>query len=298
MIKRLLFALLMFTGVTRLMAFLNRRRVTILCYHSVTAQKPPIKDDPYKLHIPISLFLKHLGYLRRFHNVISLDEFLAAVREQRELPDHSVVLTFEDGVRNFLTVAAPHLKRLGMPATTFIITDHTSLAQRPNANHQWQPADDKTFLSWPDVDELSQTGIQFGSHTCSHSNLTELSHAEAGKELTYSHDALRAHLSQSHFPLSYPFGQVSDEVRQLAQEAGYSCGITTTFGVNDLNSDLFALRRMIIAGDDDVATFAARVSGLTARVNNLRRGPVAENDLETMLIRQDPHRSSTPDLSV
>jgi peptidoglycan/xylan/chitin deacetylase (PgdA/CDA1 family) len=291
MIKRLLFALLMFTGVTRLIAFLNRRRVTILCYHSVTAQEPPIQDDPYKLHIPISRFLKHLEYLRRFHKVISLDEFLAAVREQRELPDHSVVLTFEDGVRNFLTVAAPHLKRLGMPATTFIITDLTSLAQRPSSNHKWQPADDETFLSWPDVEELSQNGIQFGSHTCSHSNLTELSLAEAEKELTDSHKALRARIRQSHFPLSYPFGQVSDEVRQLAQEAGYSCGITTTVGVNDSNSDLFALRRMVIAGDDDLATFAARVSGLTARVNNLKRKAVAKNQHETALIRKKPHRS-------
>jgi peptidoglycan/xylan/chitin deacetylase (PgdA/CDA1 family) len=250
------------------------------------------------LHIPVSLFLKHLEYLRRFHNVISLDEFLAAVCEKRELPDHSVVLTFEDGVRNFLTVAAPHLKRMGMPATTFIITDHTSLAQSPNANHKWQPSDDDAFLSWPDVNELSQDGIQFGSHTCSHSNLTELSPVEAEKELSDSHKALSARVRQNTFPLSYPFGQVSDEVRQLAREVGYSCGITTMSGVNDSHSDLFALRRMVIAGDDDVATFAARVSGLTARVNNLRRRSVAENDLETVLIRQDPHRSSTPDLSV
>jgi len=164
MMKRFLFALLMFSGVTRLIALLNRRRVTILCYHSVTAHASPILDDPHKLHTPVSSFVKQLEYLRRFHNVISLDEFLEAAREHRELPDHSVVLTFEDGVRNFLTVAAPQLKRMSMPATNFIITGLTSLAVRPNANHKWQPADDQTFLSWPDVDELVQAIHMVAGH--------------------------------------------------------------------------------------------------------------------------------------
>jgi len=281
MMKRFLFALLMFSGVTRLIALLNRRRVTILCYHSVTAHASPILDDPHKLHIPVSAFVKQLEYLRRFHNVISLDEFLEAAREHRELPDHSVVLTFEDGVRNFLTVAAPHLKRMSMPATNFIITGHTSLAVRPNANHKWQPADDQTFLSWPDVDELAQTGIQFGSHTCSHTSLTELSIADAEKELTESHETLSQRIQQHHFPLSYPFGQVSDGIRQLAENAGYSCGMTTTAGVNDRQSDLFALRRTVIAGDDDLPTFAARVSGLTTHFNNLRRRPIPEREFGT-----------------
>ena len=281
--KRFLFALLMFSRVTRLIAFLNRRRVTILCYHSITAQELPIDDDPHKLHIPGSHFVKQLEYLQSFHNVISLDEFLSAVREHRELPDHSVVLTFEDGVRNFLTVAAPHLQRLGMPATNFIITGHTSLAVRPNANHKWQPSDDRTFLSWPDVEELAQAGIQFGSHTCSHANLTELSAAEAERELTDSHQSLSARIQQSQFPLSYPFGQITDEIRQMAEDAGYSCGMTTLAGANNGKTDLFALRRTVIAADDDLPTFAARVSGLTSHFNNLRRRPVRVPEREPSL---------------
>lgn len=271
MFKRFLFALLLSTGVTRLFAFLNRRGVTILCYHSVTANEPPILNDPDKLHIPRALFRLHLDYLKRRYHVVSLDEFLTAVRERRELPANAVVLTFEDGVRNFLTVAAPLLKERGFPATNFIITGETTASGRPELNHTWQPADDRTFLSWKDIDELAQAGMQFGSHTCSHAKLTELSPTEAEKELTESHAALRLRVAQKHFPLSYPYGQASDRIRQLAEQAGYSCGMTTLAGVNDLKSDLFALRRTVIAGDDDLATFAARVSGLTTRVNSLRR---------------------------
>jgi peptidoglycan/xylan/chitin deacetylase (PgdA/CDA1 family) len=297
MVKKILFALLLITGVTRLFGMLNRRQITILCYHSVTAQEPPILDDPHKLHIPASLFVKHLEYLKRNHNVISLDEFLAAMHEQRELPDYSVVLTFEDGQRNFLTVAAPHLKRLGMLATTFVITGYTSAAVTPSLNHKWQPADDQTFLSWPDVAELAQDGITFGSHTCTHPRLPELSVTEAEKELVDSREALSARVPQTQFALSYPYGQVSDEIMQLAREAGYSCAMTTMAGVNNRQSDLFALRRIVIAGDDDLPTFAARVAGITARVNNIRRRTSDERDVETLVTYPERKRKSMADLS-
>jgi peptidoglycan/xylan/chitin deacetylase (PgdA/CDA1 family) len=289
MLKRFLFALLLSTGVTRLFAFLNRRQVTILCYHSVTEDGPPILNDPHKLHIPRALFQQQLDYLKRRYHVVSLDEFLAAVREQRELPDNTVVLTFEDGVRNFLTVAAPLLKARGFPATNFVITGETTASVSPELNHKWQPADDRTFLSWKDIDELAQEGMHFGSHTCSHAKLTDLSPTEVEKELTESRAALSMRVAQNHFPLSYPYGQVSERIRQMAEEAGYSCGMTTLAGVNDLKSDLFALRRTVIAGDDDLPTFAARVSGLTTRVNSLRRKSSEQSEFDTPMVYVRSH---------
>ena len=39
---------------------------------------------------------------------------------------YSVVLTFDDGFRNFLTVAAPILAERKIPATVFLITDKAS----------------------------------------------------------------------------------------------------------------------------------------------------------------------------
>jgi len=45
--------------------------------------------------------------------------------------------------------------------------------------------------------------------------------------------------------------------------------LTTSLGGNHANEDLFALNRTVVAADDDVATFAARVSGLTWWANRL-----------------------------
>src|SRR5437588_512430 len=70
--------------------------------------------------------------------------------------------------------------------------------------------------------------------------------------------------------LTYPHGRASATVREMAASLGYSCAFTGELGANDAKSDLHDLRRVTIAGDDDPATFAARVSGLTWWYDRLR----------------------------
>ena len=270
--KKFLFALLLSAGVLRLLAYLNRRRVTIVCYHGVTPREAPIPNDEHKLHVPFSLFVEHLDYLQRCYNIISLEEFIKAHRDRRALPPRAVILTFEDGIRNFFTVAAPELTRRGLPATTFIITGLTLPTLPVDSNHEWQPDDDSLFLSWPDVHELAGNNIQFGSHTVSHPKLVDLPLELAERELTQSRAALRTQLQQAAFALSYPYGEYSDEICALTKKAGYSCGITTKPGSNDADSNLFALKRIVISGDDDLPTFAARACGLTSWFSDFRDG--------------------------
>ena len=271
--KRYLFALLQSTRVLRLVSWLNRRKVTILSYHSVIDSDEPVRHDPYKQHIPLCLFRKHLDYLRSNCTVVSLNDFLRAKREGRRLPNYSVVLTFEDGFQDFYTVAAGELARRQLAATVFVITDRAYGRLPPNG---------EAFLSWQQVQELALSGIEIGSHTCSHPKLTELPLEEVRRELADSRVAILDHMSQAHVPLSYPHGRTSESISRLAQSLGYSCAITTTLGLNGNEADIFALSRTNIASDDDLATFAARVSGLTWWINTLRSffGAKIENEAE------------------
>ena len=54
--------------------------------------------------------------------VVSLGELLGWMRDGRELPDHAVALTFDDGFADFATVAFPELQGRGWPATVFVPT--------------------------------------------------------------------------------------------------------------------------------------------------------------------------------
>jgi peptidoglycan/xylan/chitin deacetylase (PgdA/CDA1 family) len=161
-------------------------------------------------------------------------------------------------------VVAPILLKRGIPATSFIVTGESFTKESSGLNGQWSPEDDKSYLSWDEVRQLANQGMEFGSHTCSHQALPELSPNEARDELGKSLKTLAAYLDRDSFPLSYPHGRTSKELSRLSELLGYSCAVTTELGANDTDCDLFALRRTVIASDDDLPTFAARLSGVTA----------------------------------
>src|ERR1043166_4008108 len=110
--KKLFFAVLHGTGVTSLVGWLPRRQPVSLSYHGAPRRRETIPHE-LKLHLPLALFAAHLDYLQRHCRVIPLAEYLAARREGRRLPARSVVLTFDDGIRNFLSVVAPLLVQRG-----------------------------------------------------------------------------------------------------------------------------------------------------------------------------------------
>lgn len=260
--KKHLFALLHSTRAIDLILWLNRKRVPIVCYHSVTSDTAPVHHDPHKQHLPLQLFLRQLDFLQRKYNVISLSEYVAATRAQRRLPDYSIVLTFDDGFEDFYTVVAPELRQREMPATVFVIIDRAFGRFVPSG---------ESFLGWDQIKELAGGGIEIGSHSCSHLPLPELSLEEATKELSESRALMETRIGVSPVSLSYPFGQTSPAISGLAESLGYTCGIASDSGPNSFAAPLYQLSRTVIASDDDVSAFAARVSGLTWWISRCKR---------------------------
>ena len=74
-----------------------------------------VGDDNYSA----SDFEEMLAYLTKNFSVISLEQFVSRL-EQKSAFEAEVALTFDDGLRNNLTVAYPLLKRYNAPATFFI----------------------------------------------------------------------------------------------------------------------------------------------------------------------------------
>jgi peptidoglycan/xylan/chitin deacetylase (PgdA/CDA1 family) len=262
--KKLFFALLHSAGVSRLVAWAYRRRVVFLCYHSVTESPHPAADEP-ELHTPLASFTAQLDYLQRHRRVIPLGEYLAARRGGHKLPDYSAVLTFDDGTRNFLTVVAPLLAERGLAAAAFVITGKATERDGSAAPARgWTRDDDHSYLSWAEVRDLARRpGIEIGSHSRTHPDLTALAPEEARRELAESLAELTAQTGNPSPSLAYPHGRTSPEVCEMARSLGYACAFADGLGANDMATDLYALRRVVIAGDDDLATFAARVSGVT-----------------------------------
>src|SRR5204863_1439046 len=102
---------------------------------------------------------------------------------------------FDDGFRNFLTVAAPLLAERHIPATVFLITDKAGEEAHPPISLDWAPEDDERHLSWADARILKdEMKFEMGSHTCSHAGLLTLSTEETDRELLHSYNDLVTHL--------------------------------------------------------------------------------------------------------
>ncbi|HET9529635.1 MAG TPA: polysaccharide deacetylase family protein [Blastocatellia bacterium] len=270
--KERVFAYLHLIGITRLARWLNRRRVTVLCYHGVTERPKRSVRDPAGLHVRRDRFIAQIDYLKRHYRVISLSDYLKARRERKPLPPYSVVITFDDGYRNFLTVAAQRLAERGLPAAVFLVTDRIREEGHRAPASRWSAEDDEAYLSWVEVLELGgKPGIEIGSHTCTHPKLSKLTKQEIERELKESREAIRARLGGRDIPFAYPYGDYSDCVIDQSRRAGYVCALTTDEGPNDFDENIFALRRTLIGDDDDLPAFAARVSGLAAWIGKAAR---------------------------
>ncbi len=107
-------------GLFRIMGWVTRHRLRILCYHGFS-----LSDEAAfrpKLFISVERFEKRLQSLRRYRmRVVPLDEAIERLYA-RALPDRSTVITFDDGFHSFYELAVPCLKRYGFPATVYVTT--------------------------------------------------------------------------------------------------------------------------------------------------------------------------------
>jgi peptidoglycan/xylan/chitin deacetylase (PgdA/CDA1 family) len=262
--QKVLYKLFYFFRLTNFARFWNRSNVMILCYHGITERPDPDPDDRSQIWVARVLFRAHMLHLMRHYRVIPLGDYVKTRQTGANVPRHSVILTFDDGLRNFLTVAAPVLNEFRLPATLFLVTDFVQKRSESILDSRWTPADDRVSLSWSEARALaSSQGIEMGSHTCSHRVLSELPSTEMQRELRSSLCAMREGLGQGLEPyLAYPYGAYSETVIETASESGYLCALTTDAGANSNNTGLLRLRRSVVRRFDTIEIFAARVSGL------------------------------------
>ncbi len=99
-------------------------------------------------------------------------------------------------------------------------------------------------MSWDQVRELHAAGMEIGSHTMSHGRLAHVPAERAYAELEQSKQAIEKELGASVSLLAYPAGSHSQDVVDLAQEAGYAAAFTTVSGAVRLGADPFRLNRV------------------------------------------------------
>lgn len=105
----------------------------------------------------------------------------------------------------------------------------------------------RMLLSWDEVREISKQGHAIGSHTKSHRPLSQLTENEAKNEIFESRTILSEKIGQNVVGFSYPRGDWNQNISEMVIESGYSYAVTTRYGSNNRNANLYALYRRNIS---------------------------------------------------
>ncbi len=203
----------------------------ILTYHRVTEDPA----DPFA--VSPGVFAQQMQKVSATAAAASLDEALEELGGGDDCRPR-IVLTFDDGTRDFLTDVLPILSRLGIPATLYVSPGRVGA---------------EGFLEWEELREISATGIGIGSHGLDHESLGTLDREGVWQQVSRSRGVLEDRLGRPVITLAYPYGTVRDFnelVKEQVRRAGYRAACTSVNGVNRAVTDPFELRRTKIEQGD------------------------------------------------
>ncbi len=211
-------------------------QANVFIYHRFADPRFPSTD------ISTADFKAHLELLKqeRFA-VVTLGEVVDRLDSGLPLPERCAVISVDDAYRSFLTVAWPLLKSYGYPATLFVSTDSVGGDE---------------FLSWQELRQLQDEGVEIGNHTASHGYLL---HERAGEgaaawaarvaeDIRRAQQALTVRLGKAPTLFAYPYGEFSTPLADLVKQLGFRAAFGQQSGVVGVSTERFRWPRFPVGG--------------------------------------------------
>jgi peptidoglycan/xylan/chitin deacetylase (PgdA/CDA1 family) len=200
----------------------------ILLYHKMG--KAPLLDRRKGLFVSQHLFASQLSELAQagfgFGKVGDANS------------GRKIVISFDDGYASCFEQGIGILETFGCKAIQFLVSGRIGKA------NDWD-ATGEAIMEKSQVREWLAAGHQIGSHTVSHPDLTRLPSRHAREEIQASRKWLEDTFGIAVSQFSYPQGAFDDRILEMVREAGYNTAVTSEFGVNDVGTDAYRLRRIL-----------------------------------------------------
>ena len=217
-------------------------QVSILGYHDFVKGKAG-----NQMQLNIERFREQMQALKDARvSVISMKDFLAWRRGEKDIPDPAVVITMDDGWKSVHTLALPVLKEFGYPFTVF-------LYKRFVNGHG-------KAMSTEEIKELIAAGGEVGSHSVSHPYKWKIDAAfrkspEQGEvflrtEMKDSKQFFEDLLAVKIPTYAYPGGYNSPREQEIGKEAGYEAMFTVNPAKVTWDTPAWAIPRYIVIGND------------------------------------------------
>ena len=223
----------------------TRRRpgdVVALLYHRVGAGDGEIS-------LPVGLFEQQLAALAGADRVLTLEEAIVADGEG------GVVVTVDDGYRDFHDVVLPLLMRYRVPAVLYLAT--ALVAGETPGNDR-----DPDVLHWSQLAEAIATGlVTVGSHTHTHADLSRASEQAAEAELRRSKELIEDRLGMACRHFAYPWAVGSPAADRVVRRL-FDTAALDAWRTNRRHAiDPWRLGRTPVLRSDGLSFFRAKVQG-------------------------------------
>lgn len=289
----------------------HEQSLIILSYHEIV--EPKLAYSPAYAISPAN-FVAQVEWLKAqdFH-FVSMDDVLADRAGKRPLPNKPVLLTFDDGYESFYTDVYPVLKRMKAPAIIAIVDSWLDESGTVDFDGLLIPRTE--LMSWEQVREVRNSGlVEVASH--SHAmHRGSLANPQGNKEpaatarlyspesheyeteavykkrvltdLKSSSDRLKQRLGVRPRIMVWPYGSHNAIVRELAEKTGMPIGLTLDDGINNQQTPISQLRRILLERDTSLASLARDIYA--------RKHQLSDNDRAAKIMHVDLDNIYDPD---
>jgi peptidoglycan/xylan/chitin deacetylase (PgdA/CDA1 family) len=206
----------------------------ILTFHMIDDKSSVLSYSP-------GLFRRFMDTLyRKGYRTINLTNVVEKICIGKPFAEKSFVLTFDDGYASVFEKAFPVLEEYGMTATVFLTVGDSNV---PGSNNRLPSLNETRMLGWSEIREMRVRGIDFGSHTLTHPDLTRLGRTSIEYEIRKSKEIIEDNLGTPVSSFAYPYGRYNDESVAAVQQY-FLCACSDELGLLTKESKPYSLERV------------------------------------------------------
>ena len=249
-------------------------------------------------------FEKQLQYLKgNGYTFLTLSEFLSKLAAAKGFRSSDILITFDDGDYSVYEKGMPLLKKHGIPAVLFVITElinkdkpfwwdeilyytddynkvrwAKTIGNEERLNYLETLRKDTTKarlqqrqLTTEELREMERSGIAIANHTETHPMLDKVTDSELQSELSASANFLKANGFEHYNVLAYPNGNISDIVVKKMEVNGYRAGFLFNHRLMNSTDNPYRISRLSMNDYTPLWKYKLILSGLHSKLLSVKR---------------------------
>lgn len=217
-----------------------------------------LSQNNYNIEFPRALYVTENQFEQQMNFLMSEDyHFLKMTEVQKfyeeglELPDKSILITFDDAYQSTYYNAYPILKRRGIPSLLFLVSSWVF-----DDSSEFDPSYSKV-MSWQQIDAMKDV-FELANHT---HNLHNRVGSAANGVMSSNIDQLALDLVRCNQfvdygdTFAYPFGFYDKESITQLNELGMKYAFTTQEGINTNETYPMTLNRLLVHQSMSIENF-------------------------------------------